>query len=139
MSRITASSIKVLEEDRGGRDRLNRDLSAFLTFYQLFTYLLYQLPPLAPYTPHTPTNHGYPSQHGVSGPARGHTDIGTRTFAVDLVEQMERDGVEVPKIVVKCCEAIERYGLTSQGIYRVNGTQTKIQKLKELMDRGDPS
>ncbi|CCA67488.1 related to GTPase-activating protein beta-chimerin [Serendipita indica DSM 11827] len=57
------------------------------------------------------------------------------TFGVDLVEQMERDGGEIPRIVVKCCEAIEKYGLDMQGIYRVNGTQTKIQKLKELMNR----
>lgn len=50
---------------------------------------------------------------------------------------MERDGVEVPKIVTKCCEAIERYGLDIQGIYRLNGTLTKVNKLKELMDRGE--
>jgi Rho GTPase-activating protein RGD1 len=61
---------------------------------------------------------------------------GTGIFGVDLVEQMERDGVEVPKILVKCCEAIERYGLDIQGIYRINGTVTKAQQLRELMDRG---
>jgi hypothetical protein len=49
---------------------------------------------------------------------------------------MERDGVEVPKIVVKCCEAIEKYGMDQQGIYRLSGTLTKYTKLKELMDRG---
>jgi len=56
---------------------------------------------------------------------------------VNLVEQMERDGVEVPKILVKCCEAVERYGLDSLGIYRISGTLTKVQRLKELMDRGE--
>lgn len=119
-------------------DRLNKDLYAFLTFSNCLL-ILYQLPPLAPYTPHSPTNHTYPSQQGLSSSTRVLTDIGTRTFGVDLIEQMERDAVEVPKLVIKCCEAVERYGLTSQGIYRVNGTQTKIQKLKELMDRGDSS
>jgi hypothetical protein len=32
------------------------------------------------------------------------------TFGVDLGEQVVRDGVEVPKVVEKCAEAIEAYG-----------------------------
>jgi hypothetical protein len=31
-------------------------------------------------------------------------------FGVDLAEQMQRDGHEVPLILVKCCEAIEQSG-----------------------------
>lgn len=49
---------------------------------------------------------------------------------------MERDGVEVPKIVVKCCEAVERWGLDIQGIYRLSGTQTEMRRLRDLMDKG---
>ncbi|KAG8824116.1 hypothetical protein FRC19_002486 [Serendipita sp. 401] len=48
---------------------------------------------------------------------------------------MERDGGQVPRIVIKCCEAVEKYGLDVQGIYRLSGTMTKIARLKELMDR----
>lgn len=58
------------------------------------------------------------------------------TFGVDLAEQMIRDGVEIPPIMEKCCAAIEKYGLTSQGIYRLSGMMTKIQRLKERLDRG---
>lgn len=49
---------------------------------------------------------------------------------------MARDDVDVPLIMVKCCEAIEKYGLNFQGIYRVGGTVTKVAKLKELLDKG---
>lgn len=49
---------------------------------------------------------------------------------------MIRDDVDVPPIMLKCCEVIERYGLQSQGIYRISGTMSKITKLKELLDRG---
>ena len=48
------------------------------------------------------------------------------------------DDVDVPPIMVKCCEAIEKYGLTSQGIYRIGGTMSKVVKLKERLDRGAP-
>jgi Rho GTPase-activating protein RGD1 len=58
------------------------------------------------------------------------------TFGVDLAEQMTRDSVDVPLIMLKCCEAIEKWGLHSKGIYRLSGTHSKIQKLKELLDRG---
>jgi hypothetical protein len=31
-------------------------------------------------------------------------------FGVDLAEQMQRDGHEIPLILIKCCEAIEQNG-----------------------------
>ncbi|KAJ7583149.1 Rho GTPase activation protein [Mycena floridula] len=62
-------------------------------------------------------------------------DKGRPTFGVGLAEQMARDDVEVPLIVSKCCEAIEKHGLESQGIYRVIGTSTKIQALKQRLDK----
>ncbi|PSS30985.1 hypothetical protein PHLCEN_2v2473 [Hermanssonia centrifuga] len=62
-------------------------------------------------------------------------DKGRPTFGVDLAEQMARDDVDVPLIMVKCCEAIEKYGLDYQGIYRVGGTVTKVAKLKERLDK----
>jgi len=77
--------------------------------------------------------HGYLSRHDLASP-RNH---GFATFGVGLVEQMERDGVEVPKILVKCCEAVERHGTNVQGIYRLSGTLTKVNRLKELIDRGE--
>lgn len=32
------------------------------------------------------------------------------TFGVDLGEQLARDGIEVPRVVQKCTQAIEAYG-----------------------------
>ncbi|CAG8505076.1 27620_t:CDS:10 [Racocetra persica] len=57
-------------------------------------------------------------------------------FGVDLAEQMRRDNHEIPLILIKCAEAIEKNGgLESQGIYRVSGVQSHIQKLRTLFDR----
>ena len=58
------------------------------------------------------------------------------TFGVDLAEQMIRDGVEVPPIMVKCCEAIEKYGITMVGVYRISGMMGKVSRLKENLDNG---
>lgn len=63
-------------------------------------------------------------------------DKGRPTFGVDLAEQLVRDDAEVPPIMVKCCEAIEKYGLHAQGTYRVGGTITKVKELRERLDKG---
>ena len=49
---------------------------------------------------------------------------------------MARDDADVPPIVVKCCEVIERYGIAATGIYRISGTVVKVNKLKEKLDKG---
>lgn len=59
------------------------------------------------------------------------------TFAVDLADQMHRDGGEVPRVLEKCCEAIELHGLDSMGIYRLSGTTSRVQRLKANLDRGE--
>ena len=64
------------------------------------------------------------------------SDKGRPTFGVDLAEQMVRDNVEVPPIMVKCCEAIERHGISIQGVYRVSGTMRKIHALRAHLDKG---
>jgi hypothetical protein len=65
------------------------------------------------------------------------TDRGRPTFGVDLAEQMARDHVEIPPILEKCCAAIEKYGLCSQGIYRISGMARKVSLLKERLDKGE--
>lgn len=55
-------------------------------------------------------------------------------FGVPLITLMERDKREIPLIVTKCVEAIEKYGLDSVGIYRLSGTSTHIQQLKNDFD-----
>lgn len=55
-------------------------------------------------------------------------------FGVALADQMARDMVEVPPILEKCAEAIEAIGLQNMGIYRLSGTTSKVQKLKNKFD-----
>lgn len=84
----------------------------------------------------TNLNHnGYPGQRLRYGIV-GLQDKGRPTFGVDLAEQMARDNVEVPLVVVKCCQAIEKYGIRSQGIYRVSGMSSKVTNLKQRLDKG---
>jgi hypothetical protein len=56
-------------------------------------------------------------------------------FGVSLSEQMARDVVEVPPILEKCAEAIEAIGIQNMGIYRLSGTTSKVQKLKNKFDQ----
>ncbi|OBZ83191.1 Beta-chimaerin [Choanephora cucurbitarum] len=56
-------------------------------------------------------------------------------FSVDLTKLMQRDGHEVPLFLTKCVEAIESSGLKTEGLYRVSGTGTHIQRLKNSFDR----
>ncbi|KAG6873517.1 hypothetical protein C0995_014785 [Termitomyces sp. Mi166 len=65
---------------------------------------------------------------GVHVPARP-------TFGVDLAEQMVRDNVELPLILTKCCQAIEKYGTQTQGIYRISGMTSKVAKLRQKLDQ----
>lgn len=82
-------------------------------------------PPLPP--PHTPA---------APPPSSANTsDKGRPTFGVDLSDQMIRDNVDIPPILEKCCEAIEKYGLDVQGIYRLSGTTSKVQQLKARLDK----
>ncbi|EIN09430.1 GTPase activating protein [Punctularia strigosozonata HHB-11173 SS5] len=96
-------------------------------------------PPEAGFLPPIPAHldrvHAYPSANGQNPSAPQLADKGRPTFGVDLAEQMTRDNVDVPQIMTKCCEAIEKYGLEFQGIYRIGGTTNKIAKLKEKLDK----
>lgn len=66
----------------------------------------------------------------------GTPEQGRPTFGVDLADQMGRDNVDVPPIVEKCCQAIEKYGSQTQGIYRISGMTSKVANLRQRLDRG---
>ncbi|GHJ88503.1 hypothetical protein NliqN6_4905 [Naganishia liquefaciens] len=57
------------------------------------------------------------------------------TFGVELSEQAVVAGTEIPKVVQKCTEAIEAFGLDQVGIYRLSGTTSKVQALKAALDQ----
>jgi hypothetical protein len=77
------------------------------------------------------------SQGGNTGAHPSHAS--GMTFGVELSEQAVVTGTEVPKVVAKCTEAIEAFGLDQVGIYRLSGTTSKVQKLKAALDAGKRS
>ncbi|KAF9307573.1 hypothetical protein BGZ91_008345, partial [Linnemannia elongata] len=56
-------------------------------------------------------------------------------FGCDLAEQLIRDETDLPEIVVKCTEAIERFGMDVKGIYRVSGITSATNRLRSAFDR----
>ncbi|KDN46778.1 GTPase activating protein [Tilletiaria anomala UBC 951] len=71
----------------------------------------------------------------LSAPHQQHQVSQYPIFGVDLVTQMARDNVEVPPILEKCAAAIEAVGIQSMGIYRLSGTTSKVQRLKQKFDQ----
>ncbi|CAI6335819.1 unnamed protein product [Periconia digitata] len=55
-------------------------------------------------------------------------------FGVSLDELFARDGSPVPAIVYQCTQAVDMYGLEVEGIYRIPGTASHIQAMKNLFD-----
>ena len=78
----------------------------------------------------------YAAQNAAPNGIYGLQDRGKPTFGVDLALQMARDNAEVPPIVLKCSQAIEKYGMNSQGVYRVSGMTSKVLNLKQRLDKG---
>ncbi|KAF9209297.1 hypothetical protein BGZ49_005361 [Haplosporangium sp. Z 27] len=56
-------------------------------------------------------------------------------FGCDLAEQLIRDESDLPEIVVKCTQAIERFGMDTKGIYRVSGITSATNRLRAAFDR----
>ncbi|KAF9429459.1 hypothetical protein BGZ76_001270 [Entomortierella beljakovae] len=56
-------------------------------------------------------------------------------FGCDLGEQLIRDEADLPEVVVKCTQAIERFGMDTKGIYRVSGITSATNRLKAAFDR----
>lgn len=57
-------------------------------------------------------------------------------FGMHLDELFRRDGTAVPTIVFQCIQAVDMYGLNTQGIYRVSGSVPTVQQLKSEFDHG---
>ena len=57
-------------------------------------------------------------------------------FGVSLDELFRRDGSAVPTIVYQCVQAVDLFGLNTEGIYRTSGSAPVIHELKTLFDHG---
>lgn len=58
-------------------------------------------------------------------------------FGVSLDHLLDRDGSAVPIIVYQCIQAVDLYGLTVEGIYRIPGTKPHIDRIKNIFDNGE--
>ena len=59
-------------------------------------------------------------------------------FGVSLEELFQRDGTAVPGIVYQCVQAVDLFGLDTEGIYRTSGSAPHIMEMKALFDHGKP-
>jgi Rho GTPase-activating protein RGD1 len=57
-----------------------------------------------------------------------------RTFGVPLEEVISRENGTLPHIVMQCVIAIDQFGLTTEGIYRISGGAKTVAKLKHLFE-----
>ncbi|XP_041864990.1 rho GTPase-activating protein 31 isoform X2 [Melanotaenia boesemani] len=51
-------------------------------------------------------------------------------FGCDLIEHLQSSGQDVPQVLKKCAEFIEKYGIVD-GIYRLSGVTSNIQRLRQ--------
>ncbi|KAJ2963259.1 hypothetical protein NQZ79_g1694 [Umbelopsis isabellina] len=59
-------------------------------------------------------------------------------FGISLVEYANAHRRTVPLIVIKCIEAIERLGGTKrEGIYRISGRQSNVEKLRQAFEKDE--
>ncbi|ORY67300.1 uncharacterized protein BCR38DRAFT_426629 [Pseudomassariella vexata] len=75
----------------------------------------------------------------VAGPAAPSTSKLMQVFGVSLSRLYERDSLAVPMVVYQCIQAVDLYGLAVEGIYRLSGSQTHVQKLKTMFDNDSDS
>uniref|UniRef100_A0A8C4QR22 Rho GTPase activating protein 33 n=1 Tax=Eptatretus burgeri TaxID=7764 RepID=A0A8C4QR22_EPTBU len=52
-----------------------------------------------------------------------------RLFGCDLGEHLMNSGEKVPRVIVCCCEFLEKVGLVD-GIYRHSGSSSNLQRLR---------
>lgn len=57
-------------------------------------------------------------------------------FGLDLDQLFERDGLVVPIIVSQCIMAVDLFGLEVEGVYRLSGTQSHVNKMRAMFDNG---
>ncbi|XP_060562231.1 rho GTPase-activating protein 15-like [Ruditapes philippinarum] len=58
-------------------------------------------------------------------------------FGSDIKQLCAKEKMKVPMFVIKSIEAIERRGLEHEGIYRIGGNISQIQKLRCMVDQGE--
>jgi hypothetical protein len=100
---------------------------------QLSTLPFQNAPPLStPYSPiSNPAPQGPPTlvKSNIVQPLKP-------VFGLTLEQLFERDGSAVPVVVYQCIQAVDLYGLEVEGIYRLSGTSSHVNKIKAMFDNG---
>lgn len=60
-------------------------------------------------------------------------------FGMHLDDLFRRDGSAVPAIVFQCIQAVDSFGLHTEGIYRISGATPTVVQLKSEFDHGKSS
>jgi len=58
-------------------------------------------------------------------------------FGGTLEEQAQRDGSNIPRIVEDCIREIEKRGIETEGIYRLSGNTSVVNRLKAQYNKGE--
>lgn len=69
-----------------------------------------------------------------SGPNFQHLPPLRPVFGVSLEDLYRRDGTAVPLVVYQCLQAVELFGLDTEGIYRLSGNANHINQMKAIFD-----
>jgi len=99
---------------------------------QLSTLPFQNTPPLS--TPFSPTSN--PAPQGITPTKSNSLSPLKPVFGMTLDQLFERDGSAVPMIVYQCIQAVNLFGLEVEGIYRLSGTASHVNKLKSMFDNG---
>ncbi|KAJ7351127.1 SLIT-ROBO Rho GTPase-activating protein 3 [Desmophyllum pertusum] len=63
----------------------------------------------------------------------------TKVFGCNLENYLKITGREIPEVVESCVKFITKFGLEHQGIFRLSGSATEINDMKQLFENGrDP-
>ncbi|PFX15089.1 SLIT-ROBO Rho GTPase-activating protein 1 [Stylophora pistillata] len=63
----------------------------------------------------------------------------TKVFGCNLENYVKITGREIPEVVESCVKFIKKFGLEHQGIFRLSGSTTEINDMKQLFENGrDP-
>lgn len=63
----------------------------------------------------------------------------TKVFGCNLEKYLKITGREIPEVIESCIKFIKRFGLDHQGIFRLSGSSTEINDMKQLFENGrDP-
>jgi hypothetical protein len=84
-----------------------------------------------------PSSFGTPSSKSRADGPRPSLPPLRPVFGVSLDELFRRDGSAVPMIVYQCVQAVDLFGLDTEGIYRISGSAPHIMEMKAMFDHGE--